>query len=507
MHARSGKTGVAALAMIVVVSSLQAQVKYKAIWEPVSYKQDLTLYSVFFVTPDIGWASGESGTIIRTTDGGATWTAQLGGDAQNAARAIKDLRFVDQHTGFAVQSTGTGDHTLLRTTDGENWEASGTVGQHRGDYIFTSPTVGFQSAKNQILATQDAGRTWKPVMSCAMSVEVAGLTKNVRCEMESFHFPMPEVGYAMGPASGSKGVFMAKTEDGGANWNLWMVLPEESGHEGHLFFTDANNGVMCVIGGKLFTTADGGKTWRGIAGTECDGKPEVRFADPEVGWTVVSNRWNYTADGGRHWSSRAVTFPARVQGFSLPRRDRGYAVGDHGMIYRYRIVPVSYSAANTINAPVVGTFASPLDDQVEQLVAQAQTLSGGEGSGSSASAGSAAIGAATGAATGGATAKNRSAASGSNALGKLQALLDLIGANVPQFLSRYRNLNLVFEGARTSAALPGWFQTVKEGFATFRSAPDRAAAQTALAKMMSAADSLKTETRLAFQKTPGTHAP
>ena len=480
------------------------QVRYKAVWEPVSYKQDLTLYSVYFVTPDIGWASGEGGTIIKTTDGGASWTAQLGGAPGSSAKKIEDLRFIDQHTGFAVQVTGVGDHTLMRTTDGENWEATGTVGQHRGDYIFTSPTVGFQSAKNTIWATQDAGRTWKPVMPCKMSVDAGGVTKTAECEMNSFAFPTPDVGYGMG-GSPEKGVFIAKTENGGASWSLSMVLPEQWGREGHFFFTDAMHGVMCVES-KFFATNDGAKTWTGIAGAECPAKPEVRFADPEVGWTLFQQSWNYTSDGGRHWTGRSTRFPASVNGFSLPRRDRGYAVGDHGMVFRYRIVPVSYAAPNALEAPVVATFASPLDEEVEQLVAQSHTVSsdgGSAGSGSSSTLVSSSSGGGSAASGSGA---NASGSRSSNTLGKIQAVLDAISAHVPQFLARYKNLNLVFEGARTSAALPGWFETVKQGFASFRSASDKSAAQAALAQMISAADSLRTETRLAFQK-PGSPTP
>ena len=37
-------------------------------------------------------------------------------------------------------------------------------------------------------------------------------------------------------------------------------------------------------------------------------------------------------------------FSYGVEAFSLPTRDRGYVVGDHGMIYRYRIVPIDYKA-------------------------------------------------------------------------------------------------------------------------------------------------------------------
>ena len=32
--------------------------------------------------------------------------------------------------------------------------------------------------------------------------------------------------------------------------------------------------------------------------------------------------------------------PAGINASSLPARDRGYVVGDHGMVYRYRIVPI-----------------------------------------------------------------------------------------------------------------------------------------------------------------------
>jgi hypothetical protein len=39
--------------------------------------------------------------------------------------------------------------------------------------------------------------------------------------------------------------------------------------------------------------------------------------------------------------------------FSLPARDRAYVVGDHGMVYRYRIVPIEYSAKGILDAPAM----------------------------------------------------------------------------------------------------------------------------------------------------------
>jgi photosystem II stability/assembly factor-like uncharacterized protein len=506
--------------------------RMKGIWEPVNYSQDLTLRSAYFVTPNIGWAAGQAGTIIKTVDGGAHWTPQLGGDPQGAGGLIYDLRFVDQRHGFAVQTGGVGDPVLLRTVDGQTWRASGTVPQHRGDYIFTSPTVGFTSGRNVISRTRDAGRSWQKVMDCALNINVDGLSRNVPCEIESFSFPTPQIGYGVGTSGGVNATFIAKTTDGGNSWTLWQAIEGENPHNGFVVFTDPNNGFVCMYGGKFFSTSDGGKSWDGVAGVSCTGATG-KFADPETGWTLQTQRWNYTTDGGKSWGSRAMSFPGGVNGFSFPRRDRGYVVGDHGMVYRYSIVPVEHTAANSIDAPVVGAFSSPLDNQVKQFVADVDAFSAASGGASTGASGgmgaSASAGSANGS-NGGSTAGGTSAdtsgsttsfnagsgstgSSGGNAkrggnnLGKLQALLDVIGSSMPDFLARYRNLNLLFEGARTAAGMPTWLQTVKGGLAAFRSSTDKSSAAAALAQLVSAADSLKNQTSVAFMQTSFTPGP
>jgi hypothetical protein len=40
-----------------------------------------------------------------------------------------------------------------------------------------------------------------------------------------------------------------------------------------------------------------------------------------------------------------------VEDSSLPARDRGYAVGSHGMVYRYRIVPIDFTVKGMLAAP------------------------------------------------------------------------------------------------------------------------------------------------------------
>ena len=40
-----------------------------------------------------------------------------------------------------------------------------------------------------------------------------------------------------------------------------------------------------------------------------------------------------------------IDFPTLVADLFLAARDRGYAVGEHGMVYRHRIMPVDYSGS------------------------------------------------------------------------------------------------------------------------------------------------------------------
>ncbi len=331
--------------------------KFKAVWEPVNYKEDINLTDVFFTSAEVGWVSGDHGTILYTKDGGTTWTAQLGGDPQSADASIHDLRFVDGSHGWAHQGSG-GGNKLLRTTDGESWEQVGKLGGHFGygsDYFFFSATSGLQVRDEpyDIARTTDGGKTWRPVVpACTAKMEIEGLTREVGCRLKSLHFPSQNVGYAVG--SGAKALFVLRTDDGGENWKV-AVSPDLTTNDStffrqEVFFTSENVGFVTLNDRKILATSDGGESWRSVVGTS---RGKIKFADPEVGWSWDGSKLTYTVNGGKTWSSREVRFPAEVTAFSLPTRQRGYVVSHHGMIYRYRIVPIEYSVKGMIEAPMM----------------------------------------------------------------------------------------------------------------------------------------------------------
>src|SRR4030067_2300786 len=127
--------------------------------------------------------------------------------------------------------------------------------------------------------------------------------------MHSIHLPNPRVGYARGgPLPKNSGNVLAKTEDGGDTWTAWVVLPGESATESSLRFLDAKTGVFRAQDGKMFRTADGGKTWTGVSGQAAP-RSDLSLADAEAGGMLPSRRLTDHANGGKSWLSRGNGCP------------------------------------------------------------------------------------------------------------------------------------------------------------------------------------------------------
>jgi hypothetical protein len=517
------------------------QPRLKGIFEPVNYNQDLDLYDAFFLTPEKGWVSGAAGTILHTVDGGKTWTAQLGGDPQSQGPQIARLFFLDGTHGWAQ----TWQSSLLRTSDGENWQQvnDNVRGQN---VVFITPLRGFYAYSDKIYATENGGTNWREVFTCATQAMVQGLTKQIRCGINALQFASPRIGYGVGENSELGGGVVVKTEDGGASWNV-VFIPQEAGDQrtNVVFFLDDNRGFAFRNTG-MYRTIDGGKTWQGVPASIAYSAEPLKFADPEVGWGLAqlpanSNtaRLTYTADGGAHWLARDFDVPALVRGFSLPRRDTGYIVGEHGMVYRYRVVPADYTVAHMIPAPLMPGFDSPvlkevatMRDVVAQLQAKlparvappsgtqtfaqpgAQNLppSGGANPASAALPGGTQTfvqpgGQSSGQAGGQSSAfQQATTASGSGAAGgvfqqdsstgpvpggymdsccgalmqQLETTAGTFATDIPTFSSRFRNLNLIFEGLNFLNSIVNQANTLKQSIHALRHAKDAQSAAVAL---------------------------
>lgn len=262
------------------------------------------LNDVFFISTTVGWAVGDGGVIVKTTDGGATWVVQTSG----VNVELNGIFFSDSTHGWAVGATG----TILVTSDGgTTWtpQSSGVVSVLNSVY-FTSNTNGWAVGDGGvILVTTNGGGAWTPQSS------------GVATDLNDVYFVDATHGWAVG--------------DGGVilfyNGSTWA--PQSSGVvtnlNGVTFINSTHGWAVGDDGVILFFN---GSTWTPqSSGTNAD-LFEVDFASSTVGWAVgESGTILVTGNGGSSWTAQDSGTTYDLYGISAPSTSIAFIVGEGGV--------------------------------------------------------------------------------------------------------------------------------------------------------------------------------
>jgi photosystem II stability/assembly factor-like uncharacterized protein len=332
-----------------------AEPKFKAIWEPVPFNKDIELTAISCAGPETCWVAGDKSTILFTSDGGTTWQAQLGGDPEATDEDLAEIFFLDDKHGWAK----TDRSKLMATTDGTTWAELGKLPATAKGLWFSSPQTGFVSdnhdstSRTVLNRTDDGGRTWTRTLPCGVDAIVDGLPRKLGCLTSDTQFVTPQAGFLGGSAPIGNAIYTAafsKTIDGGATWTS-MVIPATKHGIDSIHFWSEKDGLALLASGQTFWTADAGTTWTGSVNP-----PAWRshYASGEgkiiVGVNRTGQQIGYSFNGGRNFTSRPANLPAQASAITFPDAQHGYLVGQHGMIYRYRIVPIDYTSQGMIAA-------------------------------------------------------------------------------------------------------------------------------------------------------------
>jgi photosystem II stability/assembly factor-like uncharacterized protein len=170
--------------------------------------------------------AGKSGTAIRSTDGGATWTAMLTG-------TDKDLfgSFADRDLSFLVGQDG----TLLRSADdGATWSAVNSTSDKELRRMLRDPAsdrlVCF-GAHGAMVRSDDRGLTWQAVKTDTDGALRKGIVDPKSGEMF---------------IAGSRGAIL-RSRDGGLSWDL---LPSHTKRHFQSLAID-DNGDLVVVGERI----------------------------------------------------------------------------------------------------------------------------------------------------------------------------------------------------------------------------------------------------------------
>ena len=281
--------------------------------------------SLSFPDDQHGWLGTDDGHILRTTDGGLSWsTTRLGG---NGAELLVD--FVDATHGWAISDEG---GTLWSTSNGGtswkpvygflgvNIEQMGIdfVSRSRGwAYVFSEPT---NAQYSTILTTSDGGRVWHTARRLEGQM-VPALQATSASDAGFIDVGGGDLAALSGVDGDSNRMW--RTTNGGASWSVQgvgaMVDPWALGGSGQSF---------CAVGQGILAAPQGGAWQASNSGQLYWLQDGVAVSDSDL-WAVdQGGALLHSTDGGT-WAEQAT--PTRwsldLTGASFPDSADGWLAG------------------------------------------------------------------------------------------------------------------------------------------------------------------------------------
>ncbi len=233
--------------------------------------------------PKLGWICGFEGRVLRTVDGGVTWTG-------------------------------------TRITNGFQLES----------IIFLDSLNGYTSGSGRIFKSTDGGVRW---------FDVTDRDHQIQVWLWGNYFVTKDIGMVIGGGCEPENQKFFRTTNGGNTWSLYEKDEFNTGLT-DLFLSSANGLGYAVSSGRLWRTTDGGLTWDIIAVTGGnDWQEELAISGNtfllpySVGCTGNSNDGGLriSTDGGVNW--RQFHTGQSMFGTFLQDEKRGWGVGWNRSIY------------------------------------------------------------------------------------------------------------------------------------------------------------------------------
>ena len=311
------------------------------------------LQAVSAVDSSVVWISGHRATVVRTTDGGRTWTVRPVPGAPDSLQ-FRDIHALDARTAW-ILAAGPGDMSRIYRTDdgGASWSLQWTNPEPAGfydcfDFWDANRGVAYGDAVDgelRVLVTDDGGRSWRFVPRSALPAAQPG---EVGFAASGLCVDTEPGGHAWISAGNAARARVFHTPDYGRSWSAAeapVVAGEASGLTA-ISMVDARRGY--AFGGNLavtdrttdnvVSTSDGGRTWALLPHVSFNGAIygglHVR-APADVLAIVGPGGFAYSTDRGAIWTT---TDTRAWWGIGESRSPQGglWIAGPEGRIARVR---------------------------------------------------------------------------------------------------------------------------------------------------------------------------
>ncbi len=377
-----------------------AAVSAYALGDWVAVNSPVTQTMRICVMPDSqhGWAAGDDGMIICTTDGGLSFFQQT----NPVSFYVNDLFFLNRRLGWIVSNEAfPGGSIIVHTTNGGlNWSAfdfPDSTKLLRSIFFLDSLNGYVAGFGGAICKTTDGGQNW--FESAVDTSSFSGFP------IYKISFSDQLTGYAVGGYIDVAGVIW-RTTNAGALWKAGDYSPEP-------FFDlfTIGSGKVLAVGGdfeygvQMSVTNNSGQNWAynnlGIFGQGYS----IDFRTSSEAWmtTGYGGNWAVTHDTGNTWNTLPVSDAAVLYSVDFGDSLHGIAVGSGGTIFRYDPGPSNSVQSNlllpseiyvsaypnpfnptsslTVNVPFPGTISISVYDgsgKQASTIAEAESINAGK---------------------------------------------------------------------------------------------------------------------------------
>jgi photosystem II stability/assembly factor-like uncharacterized protein len=283
-------------------------------WSPVTTCTIVNPRDVYFTSADTGFISTYSG-IWRSVDAGVNWSYSTG---TNSGDLLCSISFPSKDTGYVV-----GDYwKILRTINGGNTWTYQTAPTSPGYYdlkstVFVNNNLGFAvGTGGVILKTVNAGITWNV------------MTSGTALTLYSIYFSNALEGYI----AGENGLIL-KTTNGGVSWNIQSNAGTSDLFS--IAFSTSGNGIAVGENATILKTSDSGLTWTPMTEfvvSQFNGVAAVNATDAYAVGT--SGTILKTQDNGSTWTQLNTGTTKAFNATFFVSATEGYAVGDSGTVMK-----------------------------------------------------------------------------------------------------------------------------------------------------------------------------
>jgi len=265
------------------------------------------LKGIHMIIPTEGWACGDAGAMLHTTNAGTTWSllTLTGAD-------LHQIVFKDASTGIVVGDNGT---VFVTTNGGTNWIAknSGTSLQLRGACFAGNSTFFAVGDDGAAVKSTDEGNTWSTLNSGTTErlLSVAAVDQSVWV--------------------GARNGLMLFSNNGGTTFSS-MSNPATDDIK-DIQFINGSTGFACGSNSFFMFTSNGGGNWTSRSAGIQVGLNGLHFINQNEGWVVGGAGTLYsTTNAGLNWV--AITTPTNQDLNSIHSFDgvNAWSVGNLGTI-------------------------------------------------------------------------------------------------------------------------------------------------------------------------------